>query len=85
MKPPPVLDRSVAESLKATRQHFDDLKKRYGAQAIVNLAETTGKEGTVTLGFKQAIKELGDDLIEYHEFDFHHECEQPNHRAWCQN
>ncbi len=78
MKPPPVLDGPVADSLGAARLHFADLKNRYGAQTIVNLAETTGKEGAVTRGFKQAVDDLEDDEVEYREFDFHHECKFSN-------
>jgi hypothetical protein len=44
-------------------------------QTIINLAETSGKEGAVTLGYRDAVRELDDSDVRYKEFDFHHECE----------
>lgn len=74
MKPAPVLDRPVDQTLGITRLHFDDLKKRYGPQTVVNLAEITGKESVVTLGFKEAVEQLEDADVRYQAFDFHNEC-----------
>jgi len=44
-------------------------------QTIINLAETSGKEGSVTLGYRDVVKDLDDKDVRYVEFDFHHECE----------
>jgi hypothetical protein len=38
------------------------------------LAETSGKEGAVTVGYRDVVKELDDKDVRYQEFDFHHEC-----------
>lgn len=74
MKPAPVLDRPVDQTLGITRLHFEDLKRRYGPQTVVNLAETTGKESVVTNGFEEAVKLLSDEDVRYESFDFHNEC-----------
>lgn len=48
-------------------------------QTIVNLSELTGKESSVTLGYRDAVAELGSESVRYTEFDFHNECK---HLSW---
>ncbi|KAI5451680.1 hypothetical protein NCC49_001661 [Naganishia albida] len=74
MKPAPVLIRPVDQSVPTAKLHFDELKRRYGPQTIVNLAEITGKESVVTLGYRDVVKALQDKDVRYTEFDFHNEC-----------
>ncbi|KAJ9101480.1 hypothetical protein QFC19_005131 [Naganishia cerealis] len=75
MKPAPVLDRPVEQSIATAKLHFDELKRRYGPQTIINLAELTGKESVVTLGYRAVTKALEDKDVRYTEFDFHNEWE----------
>ncbi|CAJ0832162.1 11545_t:CDS:10 [Entrophospora sp. SA101] len=42
LKPKPVLERSLGENMEAFKKHFDQLKKKYGAVANVNLTELNG-------------------------------------------
>ncbi|CAJ0636767.1 6615_t:CDS:10 [Entrophospora sp. SA101] len=44
LKPKPVLERSLGENMEAFKKHFDQLKKKYGAVANVNLTELNGRE-----------------------------------------
>ncbi|KAJ9103285.1 hypothetical protein QFC21_002708 [Naganishia friedmannii] len=74
MKPAPVLNRPVEQSVATAKLHFDELKRRYGPQTIINLAELTGKESVVTLGYRAVCKALEDKDVRYTEFDFHNEC-----------
>lgn len=70
MKPPPVLDQPVEKTYSIANLHFNDITTRYGpivsdyspfqadGQTIVNLSEQTGKEGVVTNGYRDLVKEL---------------------------
>ncbi|BGO97801.1 hypothetical protein RTG_01406 [Rhodotorula toruloides ATCC 204091] len=75
LKPPPVLERTEEESRKAMRKHLDGLRTKYGRLVLVNLAETTGKEGTVVNAYGEGVKSLSVDEEEmrYVSFDFHKE------------
>lgn len=46
-------------------------------QTIVNLSEATGKEASVTIGYRDVVKDLDDPDVRYNEFDFHRECQYP--------
>lgn len=61
LKPPPVLERTKEESRAAMRKHLDGLRARYGRLVLVNLAETTGKEGTVVNAYGEGVESLGVD------------------------
>ncbi|CAH1757442.1 11890_t:CDS:10 [Entrophospora sp. SA101] len=74
LKPKPVLERSLGENMEAFKKHFDQLKKKYGAVANVNLTELNGREAIVGGAYKEKICKLNDNKIEYIEFDFHKEC-----------
>ncbi|GAA5862137.1 hypothetical protein JCM8547_007751 [Rhodosporidiobolus lusitaniae] len=76
LKPPPVLERTSAESRAAMEKHLDGLGKRYGRLVLVNLAETEGKEGSVVGAYREGVESLGkeESVVRYVEFDFHKEC-----------
>ncbi|CEQ39708.1 SPOSA6832_01253, partial [Sporobolomyces salmonicolor] len=76
LKPPPVLERTKEESREAMRKHLDNLEERYGRLLLVNLAEQTGKEGTVVEAYRTGVESLKkpEEEIRYVEFDFHREC-----------
>ncbi|GAA5963523.1 hypothetical protein JCM21900_004539 [Sporobolomyces salmonicolor] len=76
LKPPPVLERTKEESREAMRKHLDNLEERYGRLLLVNLAEQTGKEGTVVEAYRKGVESLKkpEEEIRYVEFDFHREC-----------
>lgn len=71
-KPPPVLDVPVDQTYSVAALHFDELKRRYGKVAIINLSEQTGKEAAVTNGYGELVQDM-DDLT-YTPFDFHAQC-----------
>ncbi|PWN54447.1 hypothetical protein IE53DRAFT_308310 [Violaceomyces palustris] len=75
LKPPPVLERSKEENLKACAKHFDQQIQRYGKVTCVNLAEQSGKEGHISEAYRLRVADLKrGDAIQYVDFDFHKEC-----------
>lgn len=75
LKPIPVLERGEDDNQKALGKHFERLLKQYfGTVHIVNLAETTGKEGTLVAAYRDGVAQLGCPEVVYHEWDFHHMC-----------
>lgn len=58
----------------ASRAHFDQQKKLYGRQILVNLVNTKGYELPVGQLYAAIVKELNDPELKYVHFDFHHEC-----------
>ncbi|BGP13974.1 hypothetical protein JCM10213v2_001912 [Rhodosporidiobolus nylandii] len=76
LKPPPVLERTKEESREAMAKHFDGVEKRYGRIIAINLAEQTGKEGSVSEAYRSGVASLKkeDDELRFVEFDFHREC-----------
>ncbi|KAI5477835.1 protein of inositol phosphatase family [Pseudohyphozyma bogoriensis] len=73
LKPPPVLERTPAESLAAMTKHFEKQTKLYGRQVIVNLAETSGKEALVVNAYKEGVEQMAKDNVKYMSWDFHHQ------------
>ncbi|KXN91495.1 Phosphatidylinositide phosphatase SAC2 [Leucoagaricus sp. SymC.cos] len=75
LKPPPVLstDRTHEQNLDALRRHLKRTVPSYGPHAIVNLAEQHGKEGSIAQAYREYVKELGLQDVQYHEYDFHTE------------
>ena len=74
MKPPPVLERNVAENRSACAKHFEAQVQKYAKVICINLAEQHGKEGAITKAYKDAIEALGSEKVQYRAFDFHEEC-----------
>jgi hypothetical protein len=74
LKPPPVLERSALENKAACSKHFEAQLSRFGKVICVNLAEQHGKEGAITKAYKDAVKSLDTDKVQYRGFDFHEEC-----------
>lgn len=62
LKPPPVLERSHADSLKALEKHFQKQCALYGNVIIVNLAEQHGKEAVVVDEYRKGVTEQQDQL-----------------------
>ncbi|KAF8333945.1 SacI homology domain-containing protein [Cantharellus anzutake] len=80
LKPVPTLDRTHSERLYALKRHFEKLMRYMGHRClssgpgnsvVLNLAETTGKEGLVTNEYRDALEEAN---IPGLSFDFHAEC-----------
>ncbi|KAL7007321.1 hypothetical protein EMMF5_003160 [Cystobasidiomycetes sp. EMM_F5] len=68
LKPVPVLERSSADNEGAIRKHFSKQQALYfGKVNVINLAETTGKEGVIVNAYKKAVTDLDDDNIQYKE------------------
>ncbi|KAJ9477887.1 putative Phosphatidylinositol-3-phosphatase SAC1 (putative) [Pseudozyma hubeiensis] len=89
LKPPPVLERTEAETTAACRKHFAAQVDRYGSITCINLAEQGGKEGEISKAYRTAAEKLrteklsdGDadgkpwdrSKLHYVDFDFHKEC-----------
>lgn len=52
----------------AIRKHFSKQQALYfGKVNVINLAETTGKEGVIVNAYKKAVTDLDDDNIQYKE------------------
>ncbi|KAG6856457.1 hypothetical protein H0H87_004317 [Tephrocybe sp. NHM501043] len=75
LKPPPLLatDRTYAQNLNVLRRHFDRTVPLYGPHTVLNLAEQHGKEGAITEGYREYMKELDSKDARYCEYDFHSE------------
>ncbi|GAA5970206.1 hypothetical protein JCM11641_000310 [Rhodosporidiobolus odoratus] len=75
LKPPPVLERTKEESRAAMKVHVEGLREKYGRLLLVNLAEQSGKEGSVVEAYRAGVESLGKDETElrYVGWDFHHE------------
>ncbi|KAF9113811.1 hypothetical protein BGX27_000781 [Mortierella sp. AM989] len=58
----------------AFRRHFEEQKKYYGRQIVINLVNKKGYENPIGAAFSKEIDKLNDPQIKYHHFDFHHEC-----------
>ncbi|SPO44498.1 related to SAC1 - Phosphatidylinositol phosphate phosphatase [Moesziomyces antarcticus] len=87
LKPPPVLERTEAENIDASRKHFGVQVDRYGSITCINLAEQGGKEGAISKAYRAAAEKLRDEdvaegstktwdrkQLHYVDFDFHKEC-----------
>lgn len=64
LKPPPVLERTKEESRAAMKKHLEGMHDRYGRLVLVNLAETTGKEGAVVEAYRSGVESLQKDESE---------------------
>lgn len=75
LKPIPVLEREDAVNQKAISKHLErQVKFYFGAVHIVNLAETSGKEGVLVTAYREAVARLARPEVIYNEWDFHHMC-----------
>lgn len=75
LKPIPVLDRAEEDNSRALEKHFErQVKTYFGAVHIVNLAETSGKEGVLVAAYRNGVANLGRPEVIYNEWDFHHMC-----------
>ncbi|QLQ82686.1 hypothetical protein HG537_0H04490 [Torulaspora globosa] len=61
-------------SLNAAKRHFDEQKKLYGDNYLVNLVNQSGHEQPVKDAYESAVHALNDPKLHYIYFDFHHEC-----------
>ncbi|KAG6832044.1 hypothetical protein H0H92_005466 [Tricholoma furcatifolium] len=75
LKPPPLLatDRTHEQNLNAMTRHFGKTVPLYGPHSVLNLAEQHGKEGAITEGYRNYMKELDSQDARYYEYDFHTE------------
>ncbi|XP_017119866.1 phosphatidylinositide phosphatase SAC2 isoform X2 [Drosophila elegans] len=73
-RPPPRLDRGVAETQQAFELHFTKELEIYGRVCIVNLVEQSGKEKTIGDAFADHVVKFNNELMIYVTFDFHDYC-----------
>ncbi|XP_017007575.2 phosphatidylinositide phosphatase SAC2 isoform X1 [Drosophila takahashii] len=73
-RPPPRLDRGVAETQQAFELHFTKELETYGRVCIVNLVEQSGKEKTIGDAFAEHVIKFNNELMIYVTFDFHDYC-----------
>ncbi|XP_052851086.1 phosphatidylinositide phosphatase SAC2 isoform X3 [Drosophila gunungcola] len=73
-RPPPRLDRGVAETQQAFELHFTKELEIYGRVCIVNLVEQSGKEKTIGDAFVDHVIKFNNELMIYVTFDFHDYC-----------
>jgi len=70
-RPPPRLDRGVAETQQAFELHFTKELETYGRVCIVNLVEQSGKEKTIGDAYADHVIKFNNELMIYVTFDFH--------------
>ncbi|KAH8337151.1 hypothetical protein KR059_001885 [Drosophila kikkawai] len=73
-RPPPRLDRGVAETQQAFELHFTKELEIYERVCIVNLVEQSGKEKLIGDTYADHIIKYNNELIIYVTFDFHDYC-----------
>uniref|UniRef100_B3NZZ3 GG24675 n=1 Tax=Drosophila erecta TaxID=7220 RepID=B3NZZ3_DROER len=73
-RPPPRLDRGVAETQQAFELHFTKEMDNYGRVCIVNLVEQSGKEKTIGDAYAEHVIKFNNDRLIYVTFDFHDYC-----------
>ncbi|KAH8357220.1 hypothetical protein KR084_010037 [Drosophila pseudotakahashii] len=73
-RPPPRLDRGVAETQQAFELHFTKELETYGRVCIVNLVEQSGKEKTIGDAYADHVVKFNNELMIYVTFDFHDYC-----------
>merc|ERR1719419_1865718 len=74
-KPPPTLElRQGVSHRDCFTRHFDQQKKQYGQQVIINLIDQKGAEGRLEQQLKAICNMVRDPDVFYEPFDFHHEC-----------
>nr|XP_036674910.1 phosphatidylinositide phosphatase SAC2-like isoform X1 [Drosophila suzukii] len=73
-RPPPRLDRGVAETQQAFELHFTKELETYGRVCIVNLVEQSGKEKTIGDAYADHVIKFNNELMIYVTFDFHEYC-----------
>ncbi|PRT54279.1 Phosphoinositide phosphatase SAC1 [Wickerhamiella sorbophila] len=61
-------------AIEAASKHFDQQKKLYGEQYLVNLVNQSGYEKAVKDLYENVVEGLHDPALHYVYFDFHHEC-----------
>jgi hypothetical protein len=67
-----VMDRP--DTLKAFSTHFEEQVSLYGPQSVVNLVNTKGHEQPVKEGYEKTVQAASIPSVQYHHFDFQHEC-----------
>lgn len=72
-----VMDRP--DTLKAMKMHLEEQVALYGSQTLVNLVNSKGHEQPVKEGYENHVKMAKLPSVNYHHFDFHHEC---RHMRW---
>ena len=55
-------------------RHFQEQKRLYGQQVIINLIDQKGAEGQLESQLKAVAAVTKDPNVFYEPFDFHHEC-----------
>ena len=74
-KPPPTLElRQGVSHRDCFSRHFDEQKRHYGQQVIINLIDQKGAEGRLEQQLKAIWNTVRDQDVFYEPFDFHHEC-----------
>ncbi|XP_068155595.1 phosphatidylinositide phosphatase SAC2 isoform X3 [Drosophila tropicalis] len=73
-RPPPRLDRGVAETQQAFELHFTKELETYGRVCIINLVEQSGKEKLIGDAYADHVIKYNNDLMIYVTFDFHDYC-----------
>ena len=72
-----VMDRP--ETVQALKTHLEEQVALYGSQSLVNLVNSKGHEQQVKEGYEEKVAKAAVPLVQYHHFDFHHEC---RHMRW---
>ncbi|XP_072024166.1 LOW QUALITY PROTEIN: phosphatidylinositol-3-phosphatase SAC1-B-like [Amphiura filiformis] len=72
-KPTPQLSKTQSHQ-DGFNRHFDSQIVNYGNQVVINLIDHKGAENKLEQSLAKTIFDVGNSLIRYISFDFHHEC-----------
>ncbi|WFD05287.1 Phosphoinositide phosphatase sac1 [Malassezia vespertilionis] len=61
-------------TMPAIEKHMSEQVAIYGKNYLVNLVNQKGYEKPVKEAYERAVSQLGNPLVQYDYFDFHHEC-----------
>ena len=74
-KPPPTLELTPSVTQRdCFSRHFQEQKRLYGQQVIINLVDEKGAERKLGEELKAVVEMEDDKDIVYEPFDFHQEC-----------
>uniref|UniRef100_A0A8D9BUV5 Phosphatidylinositol-3-phosphatase SAC1 n=1 Tax=Cacopsylla melanoneura TaxID=428564 RepID=A0A8D9BUV5_9HEMI len=61
-------------NMEAVNKHFKSQEPYYGYQVILNLIDQCGDEGDIEKAYRNSIRLLNSERVQYEAFDFHKEC-----------
>ncbi|KAL6079403.1 SAC domain-containing protein, variant 2 [Balamuthia mandrillaris] len=78
LKPTPKLSEDATGMADAFTLHFDEQRKLYQQQIVVNLLDRKGSEGRLAEAYEEHLERMNCKDVAYVAYDFHHHCKNDN-------